>query len=102
MARRRRQSLTGKGRIPRARRIRPHRPSEIDKAPRDFPNDLFHQIERMEFTISELEDEPHRASVPPVVIIASNEERPLPGPFLRRCVFPATSSSANTTSRSRS
>ena len=26
---------------------------EIDKAPRDFPNDLLHELDRMEFTVAE-------------------------------------------------
>ncbi|MBT3423321.1 MAG: ATP-binding protein, partial [Bacteroidetes bacterium] len=26
---------------------------EIDKAPRDFPNDLLHELDQMEFTITE-------------------------------------------------
>ena len=61
---------------------------EIDKAPRDFPNDLLHELDQMEFTVQELS--------PPVrfvrkakhfVLITSNSERRLPLPFLRRCVY---------------
>lgn len=26
---------------------------EIDKAPRDFPNDLLHELDKMEFTVAE-------------------------------------------------
>lgn len=61
---------------------------EIDKAPRDFPNDLLNEIDRMRFTVDEL--------TPPVtweskvrhfVLITSNSERRLPLPFLRRCVY---------------
>ncbi len=61
---------------------------EIDKAPRDFPNDLLHELDKMEFTISET-----RRTVKagkenrPVVFITSNSERRLPEPFLRRCVY---------------
>jgi len=61
---------------------------EIDKAPRDFPNDLLNQIENLEFTIPELgcsfAADPRFA---PVVVITSNSEKQLPEPFLRRCVY---------------
>jgi len=59
---------------------------EIDKAPRDFPNDLLNAIDRMELRIPELDIvEPSRHR--PVVVITSNRESQLPDPFLRRCVF---------------
>lgn len=61
---------------------------EIDKASRDFPNDLLNGIERMEFELPDLQ---RRLFVPdrlrPIVIITSNQERELPAPFLRRCTF---------------
>lgn len=61
---------------------------EIDKAPRDFPNDLLHELDQMEFTILEtgqkIEAPPH---LRPIVFITSNSERRLPEPFLRRCVY---------------
>jgi MoxR-like ATPase len=67
---------------------------EIDKAPRDMPNDILNEIERMEFRIPELffddpikleteEDKRHR----PIVVITSNAERELPEAFLRRCLY---------------
>jgi MoxR-like ATPase len=59
---------------------------EIDKAPRDFPNDLLDEIDQMEFRVPAL-DAPYKATLRPVVIITSNSERQLPDPFLRRCVF---------------
>ncbi len=62
---------------------------EIDKAPRDFPNDLLHVLDQFEFRIPELdrtEKLPQDAAAP-VVIITSNSERKLPEPFLRRCIF---------------
>lgn len=61
---------------------------EIDKAPRDFPNDLLNQIENLEFAIPEL-GQTFRANeeLAPVVIITSNSEKQLPEPFLRRCVY---------------
>jgi MoxR-like ATPase len=60
---------------------------EIDKAPRDFPNDLLHELDRMSFSVPELGRELFTAAVRPVVVITSNSERQLPLPFLRRCVF---------------
>jgi MoxR-like ATPase len=61
---------------------------EIDKAPRDLPNDLLNELDRMEFTVTEL-DPPvsYRASAKHFVLITSNSERRLPAPFLRRCVY---------------
>lgn len=59
---------------------------EIDKAPRDFPNDLLHVLDRMEIRIPELEVR-LQARERPVVVITSNRESQLPDPFLRRCVF---------------
>ncbi|MSP59416.1 MAG: MoxR family ATPase [Myxococcales bacterium] len=62
---------------------------EIDKAPRDFPNDLLNEIDRMSFEVRELtgDDRVRSAKVRPIVVITSNSERQLPLPFLRRCVF---------------
>lgn len=62
---------------------------EIDKAPRDFPNDLLNQIENLEFTVTELLGIRFKAdrNFSPVVIITSNSEKQLPEPFLRRCVY---------------
>lgn len=61
---------------------------EIDKAPRDFPNDLLHEIDRMEFTVSETQQTVRAdREMRPVVFITSNSERRLPEPFLRRCVY---------------
>lgn len=59
---------------------------EIDKAPRDFPNDLLDEIDRMGFTVPDT-GERFDAASRPVVVITSNSERQLPDPFLRRCVF---------------
>jgi MoxR-like ATPase len=59
---------------------------EIDKADLEFPNDLLHELDSMEFTVIETGDR-HVARQRPVVIITSNAEKELPDPFLRRCVF---------------
>jgi MoxR-like ATPase len=62
---------------------------EIEKAPRDFPNDLLNEIEKMQFIIPELGNATVDApkEYKPVVIITSNSEKPLPDAFLRRCAF---------------
>ncbi len=86
---------------------------EIDKAPRDFPNDLLNEIDRLYFRIPELSSDPDLAKagkpaatpgadgdkdadgglagVPskyrPILVLTSNSEKGLPDPFLRRCVY---------------
>jgi len=62
---------------------------EIDKAPRDLPNDVLAAIEDMEFSVPELGGEPFKAdkSKRPIVIITSNSEKNLPDAFLRRVVY---------------
>jgi MoxR-like ATPase len=59
---------------------------EIDKADLEFPNDLLHELDVMEFSVVETGDR-HRARHRPVVVITSNAEKELPDPFLRRCIF---------------
>ncbi|TMI75135.1 MAG: MoxR family ATPase [Bacteroidetes bacterium] len=63
---------------------------EIDKASRDFTNDLLNEIENNKFTISELEKEIVRSEdrrTRSLVIMTSNSEKTLPDAFLRRCLF---------------
>jgi MoxR-like ATPase len=62
---------------------------EIDKAPRDFPNDLLSEIEELRFHVPELKNVAIAADpdFSPIVIITSNSERDLPDAFLRRCVY---------------
>ena len=65
---------------------------EIDKAPRDLPNDILREIETMTFRVKEagLEFPPEGMADPryrPIVIITSNSEKNLPDAFLRRCAF---------------
>lgn len=62
---------------------------EIDKAPRDFPNDILHEIENLEFRIKEQDNYTVRRdpSQRIVVVMTSNSEKNLPDAFLRRCVF---------------
>lgn len=59
---------------------------EIDKADIEFPNDLLHEIDRMEFHVYET-GETITAKQRPIVIITSNNEKELPDAFLRRCFF---------------
>jgi MoxR-like ATPase len=61
---------------------------EIDKAPRDLPNDILNEVEQLSFTVKEtgriLRAEPKQR---PILILSSNSEKNLPDAFLRRCVF---------------
>ncbi|MET0646107.1 MAG: MoxR family ATPase [Pyrinomonadaceae bacterium] len=61
---------------------------EVDKAPRDFPNDILHEIDKFSFTVSETgRTFTADARSRPIVILTSNSEKNLPDAFLRRCVF---------------
>ncbi|WP_151703896.1 AAA family ATPase [Nitrincola alkalilacustris] len=59
---------------------------EIDKADIEFPNDLLHELDKMEFAVYET-GEVVSARNRPIIIITSNNEKELPDPFLRRCFF---------------
>ncbi|RMF19397.1 MAG: MoxR family ATPase [Candidatus Dadabacteria bacterium] len=59
---------------------------EIDKAELEFPNDLLHELDQMDFLIDET-GETVRAKQRPIVVITSNAEKELPEAFLRRCLF---------------
>lgn len=61
---------------------------EIDKAPRDFPNDILYAIENLSFKVHEIGrtfecDTPNR----PIIIMTSNSEKNLPDAFMRRVVY---------------
>ncbi len=61
---------------------------EVDKAPRDFTNDLLNELDRFEFTVREDENTTYEKGKGNIfVIITSNSEKGLPDAFLRRCVF---------------
>jgi MoxR-like ATPase len=62
---------------------------EVDKAPRDFPNDILNEVEGMYFKIPELRHVKISAgaSMRPILIITSNSEKHLPNAFLRRCIY---------------
>ena len=59
---------------------------EIDKADIEFPNDLLLELDRMEFYVYETKQHV-KATVRPIVVITSNNEKDLPDAFLRRCFF---------------
>jgi MoxR-like ATPase len=59
---------------------------EIDKADIEFPNDLLHELDRMEFHVYETR-EVVQARQRPIILITSNNEKELPDAFLRRCFF---------------
>jgi MoxR-like ATPase len=62
---------------------------EIEKAPRDFPNDILNEIEKMYFRIPELGNFTVEADPDlfPIVIMTNNSEKALPDAFLRRCIY---------------
>ena len=61
---------------------------EIDKAPRDLPNDVLAAVEDLEFSVPEV-DKKYKTTAQnrPIIIITSNSEKNLPDAFLRRVVY---------------
>jgi MoxR-like ATPase len=68
-----------------------HRPilliDEIDKADSDFANDLLLELEELRFEIPETRESFPTPKNKPIIFITSNREKPLPEPFLRRCLY---------------
>lgn len=61
---------------------------EVDKAPRDFTNDVLDEIDQQRFLLRETNTRMERGDGPPIVVImTSNSEKNLPDAFLRRCAF---------------
>jgi len=62
---------------------------EIDKAPRDFSNDLLSEIEDLRFRVPELRNVEIAADreLTPILVLSSNSDKDLPDAFLRRCVY---------------
>ncbi len=63
---------------------------EIDKADTDFPNDLLLELEERRFEIPETGEQippPGQQPKTPIIVITSNCSKPLPEPFLRRCLY---------------
>ncbi len=61
---------------------------EIDKAPRDLPNDVLAALENLEFSVPEV-NKAYRADPAnrPIIIMTSNSEKNLPDAFLRRVTY---------------
>jgi len=61
---------------------------EIDKADRDFPNDLLLALEEGHYFVKPLDERwESNKEKPPIIIITSNQEKKLPRAFLRRCLY---------------
>ena len=61
---------------------------EIDKAPRDLPNDILFAIERLSFKVPEIGKRyTSSPALKPVIILTSNSEKNLPDAFLRRVIY---------------
>lgn len=61
---------------------------EIDKADADLPNSLLETLDNGKFTVPWIKKTVglNKDSVRPLVIITTNEDRQLPGAFIRRCM----------------
>ena len=61
---------------------------EIDKAPRDLPNDILYELEKLSFQVPEVNQyyqvNPQNK---PIIILTSNSEKNLPDAFLRRVTY---------------
>lgn len=61
---------------------------EIDKAPRDLPNDVLAAIEELRFDVPEINKSFSAPSeLRPIIVMTSNSEKNLPDAFLRRVVY---------------
>jgi MoxR-like ATPase len=61
---------------------------EIDKAPREFPNDLLYALSHRKFIMPESEEVIEISEEDmPVIIITSNREQELPTAFKGRCIY---------------
>jgi MoxR-like ATPase len=60
---------------------------EIDKADSDFPNDLLLELDQLCFGVPETGETISPPPQKPIILITSNREKPLPEPFLRRCLY---------------
>lgn len=61
---------------------------EIDKAPRDLPNDILAALEDLSFYVPEIDKTfTAEAGNRPVIVMTSNSEKNLPDAFLRRVIY---------------
>ncbi|MBD2662880.1 hypothetical protein B6N60_00394 [Richelia sinica FACHB-800] len=79
------------GKLGQALKPHSHRPilliDEIDKADSDFANDLLLELEELRLEIPETGEKIPTPEHKPIIFITSNREKPLPEPFLRRCLY---------------
>lgn len=79
------------GKLGNALQEHPYRPilliDEIDKADSDFANDLLFELEELRFEVPETGESFPTPEHKPIIFITSNREKPLPEPFLRRCLY---------------
>ncbi len=61
---------------------------EIDKAPRDLPNDVLYALENLCFKVPEINKfYESQTEYRPIIIMTSNSEKNLPDAFMRRVVY---------------
>jgi MoxR-like ATPase len=61
---------------------------EIDKAPRDLPNDILAALEHLRFEVAETGKKYQvKPENKPIIILTSNSEKNLPDAFLRRVIY---------------
>ncbi len=61
---------------------------EIDKAPRDLPNDVLYALENLCFKVPEINKYyESQSEYKPIIIMTSNSEKNLPDAFMRRVVY---------------
>jgi MoxR-like ATPase len=60
---------------------------EVDKADSDFTNDLLLELDQYRFDVPETSEMEIVAKHKPIIILTSNQEKPLPDAFLRRCLY---------------
>ena len=61
---------------------------EIDKAPRDLPNDILYAVENLSFRVPEINRfYQSKPAFRPIIIMTSNSEKNLPDAFMRRVVY---------------
>ena len=61
---------------------------EIDKAPRELPNNLLFLISERRIVIPETQQSISCApGKMPIIVVTSNHEQDLPAPFIRRCIY---------------
>ena len=61
---------------------------EIDKAPRELPNNLLFLLSERRILIPETQQIIScKSGEMPIIVITSNHEQDLPAPFIRRCIY---------------